>query len=72
MNLFRSEEHARSWPEWDDSMSWTMQTVEWWAETFATPMFRARVRPDFISWVTGDEGAQAMGALRARLTPPGG
>ncbi len=70
MNLFRSEEHARNWEEFDPRMAHLLQPVEWWADTFATPMFRARARNDFISWATGPEGAAAFGELRERLTPP--
>lgn len=69
MNLFRSEEHAQRWNEWDEEMAWTMKPVRWWAETFATPMFRERGRSDFMSWMAGDGGAAAMGQLRSRLTP---
>ena len=71
MNLFRSEEHARRWNEWDDAMAWTLQPVQWWADTFATPMFRARGRADFMSWSASDEGAAAWAALRTRLRPSG-
>lgn len=70
MNLFRSEEHARRWSEWSEDMAWTLHPLQWWADTFATPMFRARSRSDFISWSASDDGAAAWGALRERLTPP--
>lgn len=70
MNLFRSEEDARNWEEYDPRMAHLLRPVEWWAETFATPMFRARARSDFISWVTGPEGAAAFGALRERMMLP--
>ncbi|WP_423921356.1 hypothetical protein [Candidatus Poriferisodalis sp.] len=69
MNLFRSEEHARRWEEFDPRMAFMLRPVEWWADTFATEMFRARARSDFISWMTGPGGAAAFAALRARLTP---
>jgi hypothetical protein len=69
MNLFRSEEDARNWAEFDAEMEWTLKPVQWWADTFATPMFRSRGRADFISWVTSEEGGKAMLRLRARLTP---
>ncbi len=69
MNLFRSEEHARRWVEWDEDMAWSLRPVQWWADTFATPMFRARGRTDFISWSAGPEGAAAWAELRGRLTP---
>ena len=67
MNLFRSEEHARRWSEWDDEMAWALQPLQWWADTFATPMFRARARPGFMTWVTSEEGAAGMAALRERF-----
>ncbi len=70
MNLFRSEEHARRWVEFDGAMEWTLHPVTWWAETFATPMFKARARPDFISWLGSDEGKVGWGELRERLSPP--
>ena len=70
MNLFRSEEHARNWEEYDPRMAHLLRPVEWWAETFASPMFRARARSDFISWVSGPEGAAAFDELRERMSPP--
>ena len=70
MNLFRSEEHARNWEEYDPRMAHLLRPVEWWADTFASPMFRARARSDFISWATGPAGAAAFGELRERLAPP--
>lgn len=69
MNLFRSEEHALEWEEFDHRTSHLLRPVEWWADTFASPMFRARARSDFITWATGPEGAAAFGELRERLTP---
>ncbi|WP_419931564.1 hypothetical protein [Candidatus Poriferisodalis sp.] len=70
MNLFRSEEHARDWEEFDPRMAHLLRPVEWWADTFSSPMFRARGRSDFISWVTGPEAAGAFAELRERMTPP--
>lgn len=70
MNLFRSEEHARDWEEFDPRMAHLLQPVEWWADTFSSPMFRARGRSDFITWATGPDGAAAFGDLRERLAPP--
>lgn len=70
MNLFRSEEHARNWEEFDPRMTHLLRPVAWWADTFATPMFRARARSDFITWATGPQGAAAFGELRERLAPP--
>ncbi len=70
MNLFRSEEHARDWEEFEPRLAHLLRPVEWWADTFATPMFRARARADFISWATGAEGAAAFEELRQRMAPP--
>ncbi len=70
MNLFRSEEHARNWEEYDPRMAHLLQPVQWWADVFALPMFRARARSDFISWVTSTEGAGTVAELRQRLAPP--
>ena len=70
MNLFRSEEHARNWEEYDPRMAHLLRPVEWWAETFSAEMFRARGRSDFISWVTGPDAAGTFAQLRERMTPP--
>ncbi len=70
MNLFRSEEHALDWEEYNPRTAHLLRPVEWWADAFATPMFRARARSDFITWVTGPQGAAAFGELRERLAPP--
>ena len=48
-----------------------LQPLSWWAETFANPFFRERGRPDYISWISSDDGQAAFGALRARLSAQG-
>jgi len=68
MNLFRSEEHARAWSEFDADMAWTLQPIPWWADTFSNPIFVERSRPDYISWLQG-EGQAAFAELRSRLSP---
>lgn len=70
MNLFRSEEHARRWSEFNPDTADTILPVARWAEIFATPMFRNRTRPDFVSWLTSDEGVAGRRELMAML--PGG
>lgn len=70
MHLFRSEEHARDWEEYDLRMAHLLRPVEWWADTFSSPMFRARGRDDFISWVTGPQAAGTFAELRERMMPP--
>jgi hypothetical protein len=70
MNLFRSEEHARNWSDFDPAMADRMlRPVDWWADVFANPFFRERHRPDYITWTQGDEGQAAFAELRANLAP---
>ncbi|WP_419841598.1 hypothetical protein [Candidatus Poriferisodalis sp.] len=70
MNLFRSEEHARRWEEFDPRMAHLLRPVQWWADTFGLEMFRARARSDFMSWMTGPEAAASLAELRERMAPP--
>jgi hypothetical protein len=58
MNLFRSEQHARNWREWNEELNWTLQSGAWWAETFSMPIFRNRARTDFVSWLAQEGGAE--------------
>ena len=67
MNLFRSEEHARNWDGWNESMASSLKPVAEWADIFANPFFRERGRRDYISWTRSEEGAAAFGELRSRL-----
>jgi hypothetical protein len=67
MNLFRSEEHARRWDGWTESMVSSLQPVAEWADIFANPFFRERTRPDYVSWTRSDAGRAAWTALRSRL-----
>ena len=67
MNLFRSEEHARSWTGFDPAMESSLMPVAQWAELFSNPFFRERGRADYIGWMRSDEGVAAFGALRAGL-----
>ena len=67
MNLFRSEEHARNWDGYTESMASSLMPVSEWADTFANPFFRERGRPDYISWTRSEAGAAAYTALRGRL-----
>jgi class 3 adenylate cyclase len=49
MNLFRSEEHVRSWPlHFQASDDYVMSVVDW-AEVFSASMFRERLRPDYLA-----------------------
>jgi len=48
MNLFRSEEHARNWSEFNSDFE--AQPLSFWLDRFSAPMFRGRSRTDYISW----------------------
>jgi hypothetical protein len=50
MNLFRSEEHARAWARFNPEFAQNLQPLLYWAERFSAERFRARTRPDYISW----------------------
>lgn len=67
MNLFRSEEHARRWDGFDETMASSLKPVAEWAEIFSNPFFRERGRRDYISWTRSDEGRAAWHELRERL-----
>jgi hypothetical protein len=67
MNLFRSEEHARRWEEFDAALEATLLPMDDWATIFSTPIFRERVRPDYISWLQGEAGRAGMRELRETL-----
>ncbi|MDP6713378.1 MAG: hypothetical protein QF368_01955 [SAR202 cluster bacterium] len=51
MNLFRSEEHVRNWSQYDPAWDGNLQPLSAWADRFSADMFRARARPDYISWL---------------------
>ncbi len=63
MNLFRSEEHARNWDQFDPEMERTLLPLSRWAEIFSNPFFRERRRPDYISWLHSKTGALALNEL---------
>ena len=69
MNLFRSEEDARNWTRWDDSMAYMLKPLSRWAEIFSNPIFRERGRNDYVSWIRSTEGQAAYGSLRTELSP---
>jgi hypothetical protein len=50
MNLFRSEEHARKWPEFKPYYLELLKPLSFYVERFSNEMMRSRGRPDFISW----------------------
>ena len=50
MNLFRSEEHARNWSDFNSDFEDSLQPLSYWLDRFSAEMFRARNREDYISW----------------------
>jgi len=70
MNLFRSEEHAQRWGDYNQAMSDALMPVSEWAEIFSNPFFKERGRDDYISWTRSQAGAAAFGELRTRLPVP--
>jgi hypothetical protein len=49
MNLFRSEEHARSWSGFDPAFEETLQPLASWVERFSAERQRARGATDYMS-----------------------
>jgi hypothetical protein len=49
MNLFRSEEHARSWSGFDSAFEETLQPLAYWVERFSAERHRARGATDYMS-----------------------
>ena len=44
-----------------------LKPVQAWADIFGNPIFRERVRPDYISWIMSEAGQSAFAALRSDL-----
>ena len=56
MNLFRSEEHARNWVSYNPQFEDNLRPLSYWLERFSGDQFRARGRPDYISWRSAQQG----------------
>ena len=69
MNLFRSEDDARNWSNFDADMASFLKPVAEWAAIFANPFFRERGRDDYLSWTRSEAGQAAYADLRAALSP---
>jgi hypothetical protein len=67
MNLFRSEEHARNWTSFNSEFEKTLKPLSFWADLFSNPVFRARGRSDYISWLRSEEAKQARKELGAKM-----
>ena len=48
MNLFRSEEHARSWFGYDPAAKEGTMPLEHWVRVFNAPRYRHRLDPDYL------------------------
>ena len=67
MNLFRSEEHARKWSDFNPDYEKTLKPLSFWADLFSGLIFRARGRTDYITWLRTDEAKKARGELGAKM-----
>ena len=67
MNLFRSEEHARKWAQFNPDTEKTLRPLSFWEQVFSNPIFKSRGRSDYISWIGSEEGKKARLALIAQL-----
>ncbi len=51
MNLFRSEEHVKNWSLYDSVSAESVMPLSNWALVFSEPLFRNRLKPDYLSHV---------------------
>jgi hypothetical protein len=51
MNLFRSEEHVKSWLLYDSVSAESIMPLSKWATVFSGPLFRNRLEMDYLSRV---------------------
>jgi len=49
MNLFRSEDHVKSWSLYEAASAESIMPLSDWAETFSGPLFRNRLEPNYLS-----------------------
>ncbi|MCC6961581.1 MAG: hypothetical protein IT301_17165 [Dehalococcoidia bacterium] len=49
MNLFRSEEHAKAWSRYEPDSEDGILPLADWARIFSGPLFRERLREDYLS-----------------------
>jgi hypothetical protein len=49
MNLFRSEEHVKSWSLYDPVSAESIMPLSKWATVFSGPLFRNRLKSDYLS-----------------------
>jgi len=63
MNLFRSEEHVKNWPQYDPGSAESIMPLSSWAQAFSGPLFRKRLEPDYLGHVM-DYAAQLFATLK--------
>lgn len=51
MNLFRSEEHVKHWALYESISAESIMPLSNWALAFSGPLFRNRLKPDYLSRV---------------------
>lgn len=51
MNLFRSEEHVKNWALYDSVSAESIMPVSNWAQAFSGPLFRNRLKPDYLAHI---------------------
>lgn len=66
MNLFRSEEHAKNWSRYEPESEDGILPIADWARIFSGPMFRERLRDDYLS-----RGAEGRAAFRQAIVDLG-
>jgi class 3 adenylate cyclase len=49
MNLFRSEDHVRRWPQHFETADDYVMPIRDWAEVFSATLFRNRLDPDYLT-----------------------
>jgi hypothetical protein len=65
MNLFRSEEHARHWSEFDPAFAEQLRPLAYWAERFSALLFRNRARTDTSPGCSARPGCSASAPAEA-------
>ncbi len=68
MNLFRSEEDARRWAQFDPAWTANLRPVSAWIERFAAEMFRGPEPPELHHVVDGVAGAPGPVTAGRRTT----
>ena len=69
MNLFRSEEHVKNWSHYDSVSVESVMPLSKWAMIFSGPLFRNRLKPDYLSHV--NEYASEMFSSLGKLGKAG-